>query len=281
MQKPDVDLITGLSPAISIEQKTTSKNPRSTVGTVTEIYDYMRLLWARVGIPYSPATGLPIESQTVSQMVDRRAGHARGHPALSAGADRARPQGRVPQGAGRAAAAGLPAGQGRRQALRARRGAGARQEAASTRSRSWSTAWSTAPDLAAAAGRSRSRPRSASPTGCVVAENADSGERLTVSRPSSPARSRASPSPEIEPRLFSFNSPYGACPACDGLGKQDADGPGAGRARPGEVGGRGRGRALVATTMTLVPADAGVDLQALRRQPGHALAASCRKRCAR
>ena len=71
MQKPDVDHIDGLSPAISIEQKTTSRNPRSTVGTVTEIYDYMRLLWARVGIPYSPATGLPIESQTVSQMVDR------------------------------------------------------------------------------------------------------------------------------------------------------------------------------------------------------------------
>src|SRR5690242_4778051 len=71
MQKPDVDQIEGLSPAISIEQKTTSRNPRSTVGTVTEIYDYMRLLWARVGIPYSPATGLPIESQTVSQMVDR------------------------------------------------------------------------------------------------------------------------------------------------------------------------------------------------------------------
>ena len=71
MQKPDVDHIEGLSPAISIEQKTTSRNPRSTVGTVTEIYDYMRLLYARVGVPYSPATGLPIESQTVSQMVDR------------------------------------------------------------------------------------------------------------------------------------------------------------------------------------------------------------------
>src|SRR6202163_4821063 len=71
MQKPDVDQIDGLSPAISIEQKTTSKNPRSTVGTATEIYDYMRLLWARVGVPYSPATGLPIESQIVSQMVDR------------------------------------------------------------------------------------------------------------------------------------------------------------------------------------------------------------------
>src|SRR5687768_7611886 len=71
MGKPDVDLIEGLSPAISIEQKTTSKNPRSTVGTVTEIHDYLRLLFARIGVPYSPATGLPIESQTVSQMVDR------------------------------------------------------------------------------------------------------------------------------------------------------------------------------------------------------------------
>ena len=71
MQKPDVDQIDGLSPAISIEQKTTSRNPRSTVGTVTEIYDYLRLLFARIGVPYSPATGLPIESQTVSQMVDR------------------------------------------------------------------------------------------------------------------------------------------------------------------------------------------------------------------
>ncbi|GAB5488787.1 MAG: excinuclease ABC subunit UvrA [Parasphingorhabdus sp.] len=71
MQKPDVEHIEGLSPAISIEQKTTSRNPRSTVATVTEIYDYMRLLWARAGVPYSPATGEPITAQTVSQMVDR------------------------------------------------------------------------------------------------------------------------------------------------------------------------------------------------------------------
>ena len=70
MEKPDVESIEGLSPAIAIDQKTTSRNPRSTVGTVTEIYDYMRLLYARVGTPYSPATGLPIESQSVSQMVD-------------------------------------------------------------------------------------------------------------------------------------------------------------------------------------------------------------------
>ena len=70
MNKPDVDAIEGLSPAISIEQKTTQKNPRSTVGTVTEIYDYLRVLFARVGIPYSPTTGLPIKSQTVSEICD-------------------------------------------------------------------------------------------------------------------------------------------------------------------------------------------------------------------
>lgn len=71
MRKPDVDLIEGLSPAISIEQKTTSKNPRSTVATVTEIYDYMRVLFSRVGVPYSPFTGKPIKSQSVSEMVDK------------------------------------------------------------------------------------------------------------------------------------------------------------------------------------------------------------------
>src|ERR1700693_4834050 len=71
MGKPDVDSIEGLSPAISIEPKTPSRNPRPTVGTVTEIHDYMRLLWARAGVPYSPATGLPIVSQTISQMVDK------------------------------------------------------------------------------------------------------------------------------------------------------------------------------------------------------------------
>ena len=128
MQKPDVDHIDGLSPAISIEQKTTSKNPRSTVGTVTEIYDYLRLLFARVGVPYSPATGLPIESQTVSADGRPRAGAARGHAPLPAGADRARPQGRVPQGARRAAEEGLPARQGQRHVLRDRRRAQARQE---------------------------------------------------------------------------------------------------------------------------------------------------------
>lgn len=82
MEKPDVDSIEGLSPAISIEQKTTSKNPRSTVATVTEIYDYMRLLWARAGTPYSPTTGLPIQSQTISEMVDRTMALEEGTPLL-------------------------------------------------------------------------------------------------------------------------------------------------------------------------------------------------------
>ena len=71
MKKPNVDFIEGLSPAISIEQKNTSKNPRSTVGTVTEVHDYLRLMFARIGVPHSPTTGLPIESQTVTQMVDQ------------------------------------------------------------------------------------------------------------------------------------------------------------------------------------------------------------------
>ena len=128
MQKPDVDHIDGLSPAISIEQKTTSRNPRSTVGTVTEIYDYMRLLFARVGVPYSPATGLPIESQTVSQMVDRVLALPEGTRLYLLRADRTRAQGRVPQGIRRAAEEGLSAAQDRRQILRDRGRARARQE---------------------------------------------------------------------------------------------------------------------------------------------------------
>ena len=102
MQKPDVDFIEGLSPAISIEQKTTSRNPRSTVGTVTEIYDYMRLLWARVGIPYSPATGLPIAGDASQRDGRSHHGAPGGHAHLFARADRARPQRRIQQGNRRA-----------------------------------------------------------------------------------------------------------------------------------------------------------------------------------
>ena len=128
MQKPDVDQIDGLSPAISIEQKTTSKNPRSTVGTVTEIYDYMRLLWARIGVPYSPATGLPIESPDRLADGRPRAGAAGRHAHLCAGAGRARPQGRIQEGTRRVSAQGLPARQDRRRLPRDRRGQAARQE---------------------------------------------------------------------------------------------------------------------------------------------------------
>ena len=141
MQKPDVDQIDGLSPAISIEQKTTSKNPRSTVGTVTEIYDYMRLLWARVGVPYSPATGLPIESQTVIADGRPRPGAAGRHAALPAGADRARPQGRVPQGTRRVPA--RRATSASRSTARSTRSATSRRSTRNspTTSTWWSTAW--------------------------------------------------------------------------------------------------------------------------------------------
>ena len=128
MQKPDVDQIDGLSPAISIEQKTTSKNPRSTVGTVTEIHDYMRLLWARVGVPYSPATGLPIESQTVSQMVDRVLALPEGSRLyLLAPVVRGR-KGEYKKEIAEYTRKRLPASQDRRRLLRDRRRAGARQE---------------------------------------------------------------------------------------------------------------------------------------------------------
>jgi excinuclease ABC subunit A len=128
MQKPDVEHIDGLSPAISIEQKTTSRNPRSTVATVTEIYDYMRLLWARVGIPYSPATGEPIEAQQVSQMVDRTMKLPEGLAPLFARPGRPRPQGRVSQGAGGMAEGRLHPRPHRRAIPRHRGRARARQE---------------------------------------------------------------------------------------------------------------------------------------------------------
>ena len=129
MQKPDVDQIDGLSPAISIEQKTTSRNPRSTVGTVTEIYDYMRLLFARVGVPLF-AGDRPADREPDGQPDGRpHPGAAGGHAALSARAGRARPQGRIPQGARRFHEEGLSARQDRRHVLRDRRGARPRQEA--------------------------------------------------------------------------------------------------------------------------------------------------------
>ena len=217
MQKPDVDLITGLSPAISIEQKTTSKNPRSTVATVTEIYDYMRLLWARVGIPYSPATGLPIEAQTVSQMVDRllalpdgtrlyllapivrgRKGEYRKEFAnlLRQGYQRVKVDGELYD------LDAVPALDKKR-----------KHEIEVVVDRVV-----TAPDLAQRLAESIETAVGLA-DGLVVAENADSGERLTMSAKFACPVSGFT-LPEIEPRLFSFNNPYGACPACDGLGRK-------------------------------------------------------------
>ncbi len=244
MQKPDVDQIDGLSPAIAIEQKTTSKNPRSTVGTVTEIHDYMRLLWARVGIPYSPATGLPIESQTVSQMVDR---------VLA-----------LPEGTRLYLTAPV---------VRGRKGE-YRKEIADYMKRGFQrlkidgqfTEIADAPpldkklkhDIDVVVDRIVARPDMASrlaesletalelADGLAVVEFADArvaNSEMANSDPNSPLATPYSPSTrglperilfsskfacpvsgftisEIEPRLFSFNNPYGACPVCGGLGSE-------------------------------------------------------------
>ncbi|WP_417831950.1 excinuclease ABC subunit UvrA [Terasakiella sp.] len=217
MQKPDVDHIEGLSPAISIEQKTTSKNPRSTVGTVTEIYDYMRLLWARVGIPHSPATGLPIESQTVSQMVDRIMGLEDGTrlyllaPIVRGrkgeykkeflelqkkGFQRVKVDGELYD------VDGVPELNKKIKhdievvvdRLVLREGVESRL----------ADSIETALELA---------------DGLLFAEDAKTGERHTFSAKFACPVSGFTID-EVEPRLFSFNNPFGACPACDGLGTE-------------------------------------------------------------
>ncbi len=264
MQKPDVDQIDGLSPAISIEQKTTSKNPRSTVGTVTEIYDYMRLLWARIGIAYSPATGLPIESQTISQMVDRvmalpegtrlyllapvvrgRKGEYRKELAeyLKKGFQRVKIDGKFHE---IAAAPALDKkfnhdidvvvdrvvvrpdiaqrlAESFETALKLADGiavvefadqAQTRGEAPSPGSRSDPTSPRTRGEVKAAAKETKLATAAASDANRIMFSEkfACPVSGFTIS--------------EIEPRLFSFNNPFGACPACGGLGleqKIDAD----------------------------------------------------------
>jgi len=215
MQKPDVDSIEGLSPAISIEQRTTSKNPRSTVGTVTEIYDYLRLLYARIGVPYSPATGLPIESQTVSQMVDR----------IMA----------MPAGTRLLLLAPI---------IRGRKGE-YRKELAELQKRGFQRAkidgtlydldeappldkklkhdieivvdrLVVSPDLGNRLADSLETALELA-DGLVFTENPESGERTTFSAKFACPVSGFTID-EIEPRLFSFNNPFGACPTCDGLG---------------------------------------------------------------
>ncbi len=220
MEKPDVDHIAGLSPAISIEQKTTSKNPRSTVGTVTEIYDYMRLLFARVGTPYSPTTGKPIEAQQVQDMVDRVMAMEEGTRAyLLAPIVRDRK------------------GEYRKEFLELRKQGFQRvkvdgefhdldspptldkkfrhdidvvvdrivvREGTETR---LADSFRTALDLADGIAILETAPKEGDPERFTFSENFACPESgFTI--------------PEIEPRLFSFNAPFGACPACDGLGHE-------------------------------------------------------------
>ncbi len=215
MQKPDVDSIEGLSPAISIEQKTTSRNPRSTVGTVTEVYDYLRLLFARVGVPYSPATGLPIESQTVSQMVDRTMEMAEGTRLyLLAPIVRGR------KGEYRKELADLQKRGFQRVKID---GAMCEIDDAPALDKKRKH------DIAVVVDRLVVRPgletRLADSLetalnladGLAVAEDADSGAETVFSAKFACPVSGFTIE-EIEPRLFSFNNPFGACPSCGGLG---------------------------------------------------------------
>src|SRR5712664_408041 len=215
MQKPDVDSIEGLSPAISIEQKTTSRNPRSTVGTVTEIYDYLRLLFARVGVPYSPATGLPIESQTVSQMVDRIKTMAEGTRLYLMA-----PIARDRKGEYRKELQELQKKGFQRVKIDGKLYEIAEAPALDKKYKH---------DIDVVVDRIVVRPDLGNrladsietalnlAEGLAVAENADTGERTVFSARFACPVSGFSIE-EIEPRLFSFNAPQGACPACDGLG---------------------------------------------------------------
>ncbi len=216
--KPDVDSIEGLSPAISIEQKTTSKNPRSTVGTVTEIYDYMRLLWARVGVPYSPATGLPIESQTVSQMVDiimalpegtklyimapfvrGRKGEFRKDLAefMKQGYQRAKINGEI-----------------------------VRIEDAEALDKKYKHNIDIVVDRVVVREGLETRLADSLEAslriadGLAAAEYADDPEKRIIFSEKFACPVSGFTISEIEPRLFSFNNPFGACPTCDGLGKE-------------------------------------------------------------
>ena len=229
MSKPDVDLIEGLSPAISIEQKTTSRNPRSTVGTVTEIHDYMRLLWARVGVPYSPATGLPIESQTVSQMVDKLTALPDGERIYLLAPVVRRRKGEYRKEIAAWQKAGF-------QRLKVD-GVYYPIEDAPTLEKTFNHDIDVVVDRLVTKGGLETRYADSLETalrladGIAVAEWADAAEGESEPRRLIFSEKFACPVSgftitEIEPRLFSFNNPAGACPACDGLGMKlafDAD----------------------------------------------------------
>ncbi|HEX9809295.1 MAG TPA: excinuclease ABC subunit UvrA [Alphaproteobacteria bacterium] len=215
MQKPEYDTIEGLSPAISIEQKTTSRNPRSTVGTVTEIHDYLRLLFARVGTPYSPATGLPIESQTVSQMVDRIRAMGDGTRLLLLA-----PVVRGRKGEYRREFADL-----RKRGFQRVKVDGKVHEidAVPALNKNLKHDIEVVVDRVVVSDRLGNRLADSLEValsladGLAIAEDADSGARTTFSAKFACPVSGFTLD-EIEPRLFSFNNPHGACPACDGLG---------------------------------------------------------------
>jgi len=223
MQKPDVDAIEGLSPAISIEQKTTSKNPRSTVGTVTEIYDYMRLLWARVGIPFSPATGLPIESMTVTQMVDRTLALPEGSRLIVLA-----PFVRGRKGEYRKEIAELMKKGFQRLKIN---GTFYPIEEAPTLDKKLKHDIDVVVDRIVVRPDLRGRLAQSFETalgladGIIYLEYADEkdadGKPIQITYSAKFACPVSGFTiPEIEPRLFSFNNPFGACPTCDGLGVQ-------------------------------------------------------------
>ena len=269
MQKPDVDSIEGLSPAISIEQKTTSRNPRSTVGTVTEIYDYLRLLFARVGVPYSPATGLPIESQTVSQMVDR----------IKTMPEGTRLYLMAPIVRGRKGEYRKELQELQKKGFQRVKIDGKLYEIAEAPALDKKYKHDidvvvdrivVKPDLGNRLADSIETALNLA-EGLAVAENADTGERTVFS-----ARFACPVSgftiEEIEPRLFSFNAPQGACPACDGLGVKMFFDPGDGGAGRPPVAGRRRDRAVGRFVGPVLPADAGEHRQALQGQDVDAVA---------
>lgn len=239
MQKPDIDRIDGLSPAISIEQKTTSKNPRSTVGTVTEIHDYMRLLFARVGTPYSPATGLPIESQTVSQMVDRIHDLEEGTriyilaPLIRGRKGEYKKELAELQKKGfqRVKIDGVFCDISNAPTLNKKYKHDidvvidrlvVQDNIASRLADSLETALKLSDGLAIA--ELADKPLTAKMDGRANKSKNETHERLLFSEKFACPVSGFTIS-EIEPRLFSFNNPFGACPTCDGLGNQLAIDP--------------------------------------------------------
>jgi len=222
MQKPDVETIEGLSPAISIEQKTTSRNPRSTVGTVTEIYDYLRLLFARVGVPYSPATGLPIESQTVSQMVDKVLALEEGTRLYLL----------APIARGRKGEYKKELNELMRKGFQRVKIDGAFHDIEDAPALDKKLKHDievvvdrivVGPDIGGRLAESFETALKLA-DGIALAEFADSAEGVEPRRIIFSEKFACPVSgftiAEIEPRLFSFNNPFGACPVCDGLGTE-------------------------------------------------------------